>query len=99
VSNLAEQHQDPPSLSECHYYLIDRIETVETDLTATRDALDSWGYLKDDLQKLVIPAEVGRAFSKIGLWLNSHAEATATELETLQDAERDLRTGEGCLDK
>ena len=99
MSSLAEQHQDPPSLSECHYYLIDRMEEVETDLKATRDAQDSWGYLKDDLQKLVIPAEVGRAFSKIGLWLNSHAEATATELETLQDAERDLRTGEGCLDK
>ena len=90
MSNLAEQHQDPPTLSECHYWLIDRMEMVETDLKATRIAQDSWDYLKDDLQKLVIPAEVGRAFSMIGLWLNSHAGATVTELEILQDAERDL---------
>jgi len=66
------------------------MEMVETDLKATRIAQDSWDYLKDDLQKLVIPAEVGRAFSMIGLWLNSHAGATVTELEILQDAERDL---------
>jgi hypothetical protein len=66
------------------------MEEVETDLKATRNAQDSWGYLKDDLEKMVIPAEVGRAFSKIGLWLNSHAGATVIELETLQDAERDL---------
>lgn len=90
MSNLAEQRQDPPTLSDYHYALIDKMEEVENDLKATRDAVDSWDYLKDDLKKLVIPAEVSRAFSKIGLWLNSHAGATVIELETLQDAERDL---------
>jgi hypothetical protein len=90
MSNLAEQHQDPPTLSECHYWLIDRMMEVEADIRATATAQDTWDDLKYDLGKLVIPAEVSRAFSKIGLWLNSHAGASATELETLQDAERDL---------
>ena len=89
-TNLAEQRQDPPSLSDIHYALIDKMEVVETDLKATRNAQDSWGYLKDDLEKLVIPAEIGRAFSKIGFWLNSHAGANAVELQLLQEAEMDL---------
>jgi hypothetical protein len=90
MSNLAEQRQDPPSISEYHYALIGKMEEVETDLKATATAQDTWADLKHDLGKLVIPAEVSRAFSKIGLWLNSHHGATVTELETLQDAERDL---------
>lgn len=90
MSNLAEQRQDPPSISEVHYLLIGKMEEVEADLMATMSAQESFGYLKDDLQKLVIPAAVGRAFSVIGLWLNSHAGATVAELESLQDVERDL---------
>ena len=90
MTNLAEQRQDPPSISDLHYALIDRMEEVEVDLQTTKAAQDSWDDLKDDLGKLVIPAEVARHFSKIGLWLNSHAGATVAELETLQDAERDL---------
>lgn len=90
MSNLAEQRQDPPSISEYHYALIGKMEEAETDLKATMSAQESFGYLRDDLKKMVIPAEVSRAFSKIGLWLNSHAGATVAELETLQDLERDL---------
>ena len=90
MTNLAEQRQDPPSISDLHYALIDRMEEVEVDLQTTKAAQDSWGDLKDDLKKLVIPAEISRAFSKIGLWLNSHAGATVAELQLLQEAEKDL---------
>ena len=87
---IAEPRQDPPSISDYHYAIIDKMEEVTNDLKATRDAQDSWNYLKDDLAKLIIPTEIARAFAKIGLWLNSHAGATVAELLTLQEAEQDL---------
>jgi hypothetical protein len=90
MAGLAEQRQNPPDLSDLHYALIGKIEEVETDLKATAEAQDSFVYLAADMDKLVIPAEIGRALAAVGLWLNSHAGATGAELETLQDAERDL---------
>ena len=87
---LAERAVDPPSISDLHYLLIDKMEEVEADLRATATAQDTWADLKFDLGKLVLPTEIAGAFAKVGLWLNSHAGATVTELLTLQDAERDL---------
>jgi hypothetical protein len=88
--SLPAPRQDPPNISDLHYALIDRMEEVEVDLQTTKAAQDSWNYLKYDLGKLVIPAEIGRALAAVGLWLNSHAGATVTELHILQEAESDL---------
>lgn len=90
MSNLAEQRQDPPSISEAHYYLIGEIEKVEEQLKDIREAQDAWDAFNKSFHYLTPPAEIVAAWDKVKPWLNSHAGATATELETLQDFERDL---------
>ena len=90
MSNLAEQRQDPPSLSAAHYALIDQIEAVTECIEDIREAQDAWDAFNKAFHYLTPPPEIVAAWDFVKPWLNSHAGATVGELEILQEAERDL---------
>jgi len=83
--SLAEPHLTPPDMGPAHYALMDEIEKVEGQLDYIRAAQDSWHAFNYDLHRLSPPAEIIAAWDVVGPWLNSHAGATVTELEILQD--------------
>ena len=90
MAGLAEQRLNPPDVSAAHYALIDQIEIVTDQIENIREAQDAWADFNRALHHLSPPAEIVAVWDKIGPWLNSHAGATVTELEILQEAENNL---------
>lgn len=86
----AEPPTNPPDISAAHYALIEKIDAQKNELAKIETAQEEYGYFSQAIGAICVPAEIAESWRKIGGWLLTHAGAAKTELETLEDAERDL---------